>query len=166
MNFIAIFVAALVPMILGFIYYHPKVLGGVWMAETGLTEEKMKGGNMALVFSVSFVLSLMLSISVMTNVVHQLGVDGALYYAQKDPARMAKAEEVKAMFVGTGEYANDGRSIKHGAIHGIIVALFFMLPILGTNALFERKSFKYILVNAGYWTICLAIMGAIICAWK
>jgi hypothetical protein len=59
MNFIAIFVAALVPMILGFIYYNPKVLGGVWMAETGLTEEKMKGGNMALVFGVSLILSIM-----------------------------------------------------------------------------------------------------------
>jgi hypothetical protein len=95
-----------------------------------------------------------------------MGVDGALYYAQKDPARMAKAEEVKAMFFGNGEYANDGRTLKHGITHGIVISLFFMLPILGTNALFERKSFKYILVNAGYWTICLAIMGGIISAWK
>jgi hypothetical protein len=166
MNFIAIFVAALVPMILGFIYYNPKVLGGVWMAETGLTEEKMKGGNMALVFGVSLILSIMLSIGVNFNVIHQMGVDGALYYAQKDPARMAKAEEVKAMFFGNGEYANDGRTLKHGITHGIVISLFFMLPILGTNALFERKSFKYILVNAGYWTICLAIMGGIISAWK
>lgn len=95
-----------------------------------------------------------------------MGVSGALYYAQKDPARAAKAAEVLAMFTGNGEYASDGRSIKHGAIHGIIAALFFMLPILATNAMFERKSFKYILVNAGYWIVCLGIMGAIVCAWK
>ena len=166
MNFIAILVAAFVPMILGFIYYHPKVLGGLWMQETGLTEEKMKGGNMAIVFVVSFIMSMMLAVSVTFNVVHQMGVDGALYYALNDPARKDAAVIISNQFKDGGIYATDGRTLKHGLIHGIIAALFFMLPILTTNALFERKSFKYILVNAGYWTICLAIMGAILCAWK
>lgn len=170
LNFIAILVAALVPMALGFIYYHPKVLGGLWMKETGLTEESMKGGNMALVFGVSFVLALMLSFNTNFVVVHQNGVEGSLYYALKDPARHDAAQIILNKFFVVdnvkGEYSGDGRSIKHGVIHGILASLFFMLPILGTNAMFERKSFKYIAVNAGYWTICLAIMGAIIAAWK
>lgn len=166
MNFTAVLVAALVPMALGFVWYHPKVLGTIWMTETGLTEEKMKGSKMGLVFGVSFILAVMLSISITGQVVHQLGVSGALYYAQKDPARAADAAIVLAKFTGTGEYASDGRSVKHGVIHGLIAALFFMLPILATNAMFERKSTKYILVNAGYWTLCLVIMGAIVCAWK
>jgi hypothetical protein len=38
-----------------------------------------------------------------------------------------------------------------------------MLPILATNALFERKGFKYIAINAAYWIITLAVMGGIIC---
>ena len=33
----------------------------------------------------------------------------------------------------------------------------------GTNALFERKGFRYIAVNAGYWILTLMIMGGIIC---
>lgn len=84
----------------------------------------------------------------------------------KDPARKDAAVAISNQFKEAGVYASDGRSIKHGLIHGIIAELFFMLPILATNAMFERKSFKYILVNAGYWTVCLGIMGAIVCAWK
>ena len=55
-NFLAVLVAALVPMVLGFIWYNPKVMGTAWMKETGLTDEKMKGGNMAVIFGVSFLL--------------------------------------------------------------------------------------------------------------
>jgi len=40
------------------------------MQATGLTEEKMKGANMAVVFGVSFVLSLMLSVILQTVVIH------------------------------------------------------------------------------------------------
>lgn len=48
MNFIAIFAASLIPMVMGFIWYHPKVLGTVWMKASGLTEEKTKEGSMVL----------------------------------------------------------------------------------------------------------------------
>ena len=44
--------------------------------------------------------------------------------------------------------------------------LFLALPILGTNALFERKGFKYIAVNAGYWILTIALMGGLLCAWQ
>ncbi len=45
MNYLAILAGAVVPMILGAIWYHPKVLGSIWMNATGLTEEDTKGGN-------------------------------------------------------------------------------------------------------------------------
>ena len=47
MNFVAIIVAALIPMIIGFIWYHPKVFGNTWMQVAGMTEEKVKTGNKA-----------------------------------------------------------------------------------------------------------------------
>jgi hypothetical protein len=43
------------------------------------------------------------------------------------------------------------------------MGLFFALPVLGTNALFQHKGFKYIVINVGYWIITLALMGAVIC---
>jgi len=40
-----------------------------------------------------------------------------------------------------------------------------VLPVMGVNALFERKGFKYIAINVGFWTVSLALMGGIICQW-
>lgn len=166
LNFLAIAVAALVPLLIGFIWYNPKVLGAAWMKEAGLNEESMKGANMMLIFGITLFLSLLLSVSMHTKVVHQLGVDGSLYYALKDPARAEEAQKVKALFDTGGIYANEARTIKHGIIHGVLTGIFFVLPILSINALFERKSWKYIWINTGYWTLCFAIMGAIISVWQ
>jgi hypothetical protein len=58
------------------------------------------------------------------------------------------------------------RTFKHGALHGFFAGLFIAFPISAINALFEQKSWKYILVTAGYWIISMTIMGAIICGWK
>jgi hypothetical protein len=38
--------------------------------------------------------------------------------------------------------------------------------MIDINAQFEGKSWKYILINAGYFTVCFTIMGGIICAWE
>jgi hypothetical protein len=34
------------------------------------------------------------------------------------------------------------------------------------NGLFERKSLKYGFINAGFWIICMALCGGIICQWE
>jgi hypothetical protein len=46
-----------------------------------------------------------------------------------------------------------------------MAGVMFALPLIGINSLFERKSFKYIAINAGYWIVCLTIMGSIISGW-
>ena len=45
-----IFVAALIPLAIGFIWYNQKVFGTAWMKEAGVTEEKMNNANMPLIF--------------------------------------------------------------------------------------------------------------------
>ena len=45
LNFLAIVVAAIVPLLIGAIWYNPSVLGTAWMKASGMTEEKMKTGN-------------------------------------------------------------------------------------------------------------------------
>jgi hypothetical protein len=69
----------------------------------------------------------------------------------------------EAMMAVHGE---DFRTFRHGVFHGILAGIFIALPIIGTNALFERKSTKYILINAGYWIVTLGVMGGIICVLK
>ena len=55
-NLLAIVIAALIPMFMGFIYYHPKVFGKVWMDSLGLKEEDLKKGNMGVIMGVSLVM--------------------------------------------------------------------------------------------------------------
>jgi hypothetical protein len=158
-NFLAILVAALVPMILGFLWYNPIGFGNVWMAEDQMSEEKIKGGNMAVIFGISFLLSIMLSFFTQVLTIHQMGAFGMI---GGDPS----AEDVLPSFQAfMNDYGTNFRTFKHGALHGFLAGIFMALPLIGINALFERKSWKYILINAGYWTIVLVIMGAIICGW-
>ena len=57
-------------------------------------------------------------------------------------------------------------TFNHGAFHGAAIAVFFVLPALGTNALYEQKSWKYILINVGYWVVSFALMGGILNIWR
>lgn len=45
MEYVAILVGAILVMALGFVWFHPKVLGNPWMQGAGLTEDDMKNGN-------------------------------------------------------------------------------------------------------------------------
>jgi len=130
-NWLAILIAALIPMITGFTYYHKNVFGKAWQSSLGLTDEDLKKGNMAVIFGVSIFMSFLLSMFILNN------VDGLGQEGQYD-------------------------SFKHGALHGVIMALFFAMPVMVTNGLFERKSFKNLAINIGYWIITLALMGGVI----
>ena len=77
-NWWVVFPAGLVPMIIGFIWYNPKVLGKVWMDAAGITEEKMKGANMGLTFFLSYVFSCMLASAMLSITIHQLGMQSSL----------------------------------------------------------------------------------------
>jgi hypothetical protein len=50
-------------------------------------------------------------------------------------------------------------------MHGAMTGIFIALPMIGTNALFERKSWKYILINTGYWFVSATLIGGVISAW-
>ena len=51
------------------------------------------------------------------------------------------------------DYETAFRTFKHGALHGIISWCIFVFPVIAINALFERKSWKYIFINGGYWMV-------------
>ncbi|MBQ4804035.1 DUF1761 domain-containing protein [Aquimarina sp. MMG015] len=160
-NLLIVAIAALVPIVLGFIWYNPKVFGTAWMNACGFTTEDLKGGNMAVIFIVSLILSLMLASSLPTMVIHQNGFFQSL---MNEPDLTKEGTEIYQYTQDfMNKYGTNFRTFKHGALHGAMAGIFLVLPVLGTNALFERKEVKYILVNVGYWTVCLALMGGIIC---
>ena len=163
MNFLVILGASLVSLPLGFIWYHKKVFGYAWMKAIGVTdEEKMKeGANMGLIFGLTILFSVMFSTILFTMVIHQSGI-----YSILQGIEIGDKPVIELNVNGqTIDWMNRFRTFKHGMLHGFLLSMFFVLPIIGTNALFERRGFKYIAITTGYWMVNLMIMGGIICAW-
>lgn len=140
MNYLSLTLATLVPMIIGFIYYHPKLAGKAWMQANGFTLESLGKGPKPILFAVALILSFLLSMFVSYNV------------------------------TGPGqEVGNDGHSyvtFQHGLLHGVELAVLFVAPVLGTIGIFEKKSMKWFWVNEGYWLITLCLMAGILSAWR
>lgn len=158
-NFYALLVAAIVTLVVGFIWYHPKVFGTIWMRESNLTQEELQKGSMLKIFGLTYIFSLMITMVLMALTIHQSGAVGMV----GGPPLIASAKPSFAAFMA--DYGTAYRTFKHGALHGFISGLFFALPIVGINGLFERKSWRYILIHAGYWIITLTLMGGIICGY-
>ncbi len=53
-----------------------------------------------------------------------------------------------------------------GLKHGLYVGVVFVGTSMGINMLYQRKSMKLWFIDAGYQILFLAIMGAILAAWK
>ncbi len=138
-NFIATGLAALIPMIVGFIYYHPKVMGGMWMDANGFKLETLKPPKPVL-YLVSLVLSVLLSLFIQQNVTgpgQDTAPDGHSYH-----------------------------TFSHGLVHGMVLSIMVVIPIFGTMSIFEQKSMKWFGVNVGYWIVTVSLMAGLLSAWR
>jgi Protein of unknown function (DUF1761) len=57
-NYLAVAIAAVASFLLGGLWYSNVLFGKVWQREAGITDEQIKNGNMAKIFGLSLVLSL------------------------------------------------------------------------------------------------------------
>ena len=161
LNILVIALSALIPLVVGFIWYHPKVFGNAWMVAAGMTQEKTQGMNMIVVFGLTYLMSFLAAFILQTMVIHQFGVMSILV---DEPGFNDPTSEMGMYFSNFMEnYGNNFRSFKHGVLHGTTTGLFFVTPIMTVNSLFERKGFKYIAINGGFWIVSLALMGGVIC---
>ncbi|AOC93900.1 hypothetical protein BB050_00758 [Flavobacterium anhuiense] len=156
-NFVALFTAAIVTLVTGFIWYSPKVFGTIWMKENNFTQEELRKGNMLKIFGLTYIFSLMITMTLMSLTIHQSGAVGMV----GGPPLIDSAKPSFAAFMA--DYGMAYRTFKHGALHGFMSGLFFAFPLIGINGLFERKSWKYIFIHSGYWILTLTLMGGIIC---
>jgi hypothetical protein len=163
-NWMGILPCCLIPLLVGFIYYHPKVLGTAWMNIAGMTEEKMKNANMGKIFGFTLLLGVLLSVFLMPVVLHSMSVFSLISPAGGGPAD-ENGEGYKDALAFISKYGGNFRTFKHGMLHGTITALFCVWPVLSILSLFERKGWKYTAIHLGYWVITLALMGGVICAY-
>jgi hypothetical protein len=127
-NIWAVLVAALSGFVLGGLWYSPVLFGKAWQRETGLSDEALAKGNLALIFGTTFVLCLVASF-------------------------------VFAMFLGPRP------PLALGLGAGFSAGLCWVSASFGINYLFERKSLKLFLINAGYHTLQFTLIGLILALW-
>lgn len=160
-NFVITAVAALIPLVVGAIWYNPKVLGSAWMKANNFGENYVSTHKMGKIMALSFVFNFFIAFILNTFVIHQFGFFSTL---MSDPSLTEVGSETyKYAQEFMERFGGNFRTFKHGALHGTMVGLFIVLPIVGTHALYESKGFKYIAIHVGYWMVSLALMGGVLC---
>ena len=135
-NWLATFVASLASLLVGFIWYNPKVFGTIWMREIGTSMEEVSGRkfNPVVMFGGTLLLSFIAAIFMNLMVAHGRTEDGF-------------------------------KTFQHGFVHGAQVAFFIVLPAIGTSSIYENRSWRYVAIASGFWAVTLGIIGGILNVW-
>ncbi len=160
-NIWVLFATALIPMVIGFVWYHPKLFGTSWMRLVGKTEEELSKGNMFKILGLSYLLSVILAFALSGLAIHQSGI-----YQLFAMDLQAGGDAVNAAYFNDfmAAYGDKHRSFGHGALHGALAGLFFALPLIGISAMFEHRPWKLIWIQVGYWVLTCTLMAGVICA--
>ena len=136
LNWLAILVAAISTMVVGFLWYSPLLFAKPWMREMGYdpndkakVQEMQKSAGPA--YGGSFAASL-LSAFTLALILHGL-----------------RAEDLHL-----------------GIMASFHIWLGFVATVQFTGALFMKQSMKLFAINTGYQLVCYLVMGAILVAWK
>lgn len=138
-NWLAIISAALSAFVLGWLWYSPKLFGNAWMADNGLTIEKLRGGNPGKIFGLAFVFTFIAAVN--------LGM-----FLADTPAEC------------TGVCAQK-TDLTWGATAGFLAGIWVFCFVF-IHGLFEHKPFRLLFINGGYSVVALTLMGAIIGMWR
>lgn len=132
-NFVAVLVAAVTSMALGFIWYSPQVLGKPWMKLMGYTQEDLKAEQkkMGMLYGLSFVLALIMAY-VLTHVI-------------------AMSENYFGM-----------DRLTTGLTSAFWMWLGFVMPVQATDTIFGSKKWMLLGINTGYQLVSLLVMGIVI----
>lgn len=136
LNWLAILVAAISTMLVGFLWYSPLLFAKPWMREMGYdpndkakVQEMQKSAGPA--YAGSFVASL-LSAFTLALILHGLQEEG----------------------------------LHHGIMASFHIWLGFVATVQFTGALFMKQSMKLFAINTGYQLVCYLVMGAILAVWQ
>jgi uncharacterized protein DUF1761 len=136
LNLLAVLVAAISTMVVGFVWYSPILFAKPWMREMGYdpndksrVQEMQKSAGPA--YLGSFVASLV-SAFVLALFLHQMRA----------------------------------QSLGLGLLVGSHVWLGFVATVQLTGVLFMKQSMKLFAINTGYQLVCYLVMGAILGVWR
>ena len=156
-------IAALIPLILGFFWYHPKVLGTTLATATGRSINQI--GNQGSIGKAAFtyLFGLFMAYILLMCSVHQYPT--ALLFVL-DPAFGQEGSEFSTFLTDfNNKYGDRHRTFGHGLIHGVEVASLASFALLGISTFIEGLPMKRMWIHFGYFVLCGGLMGGIICAY-
>lgn len=132
-NLIGLFLATLSAPLLGFVWYHPRIFGGVWVRLVNISPENLEKSKrqMPLLTLGAFVAAFFMAFISANILTHFRGYWGILDVQDA---------------LGLALLAWSG----------------FVVPILLGPIFWEGKSIKLFAINAGYWLTVLSVMALII----
>jgi hypothetical protein len=132
-NYLAVLLASVASMVLGFLWYSPDILGKSWMKEKGYTSESLKKAQSAMgkLYTLSFVVSLFTAY--MLSHVMTLSQN---YY----------------------QYP----MIQTGISTALFMWLGFMFPVQITATIFGDKNWRLLGIDTGYQLVSTIAMALVI----
>lgn len=136
LNLLAILVAAISTVILGFLWYSPLLFAKPWTREMGYDlNEKAKMGEMRKSAGPAYAGSLVASL-------------------------------LSAFTLALILHGMRAESLNFGLMASFHIWLGFVATVQFTGALFAKQSMKLFSINTGYQLLCYLVMGAILVLWK
>jgi hypothetical protein len=132
-NYLAVLLAGVASMVVGFLWYGPMLFAKPWMKLMGHTKESMEKEktNMGKTYGISFVLALVTAY-VLSHVM-----------------------TLSQNFYNTG-------AVMTGLTSAFWMWLGFIMPVQATDVLFGSKKFKLFLINTGYQLASVLAMGVVL----
>ena len=135
LNLLAIFVAGLSTMAVGFLWYSPLLFAKPWMREMGYDpNDKSRAEEMRKRAGPAYLGSLLAGL-------------------------------VSAFILALFLHEMHTQSVEIGLLVGFHVWLGFVATVQLTGALFAKQSMKLFGINTGYQLVCYLVMSAILVAW-
>jgi hypothetical protein len=136
LNWLAVFVAGISTMLIGFLWYSPFLFAKPWMREMGYDpNDKAKVQEMQ-------------------------KSAGPAYFGS------LVAGFVSAVTLALFFHWLRVQDLHFGLMAGFHIWLGFVATVQLTGALFTKQSMKLFAINTGYQLVCYLVMSAILTAWK
>ena len=158
-NVLVVIATAIIPIILGMLYYNPALAGNAWLKEAGMTEDQMKENQKPLKFLLGFICNVLLAFGLFTLVTHEFSILGLVGGNEE----LLKPGTTGGAFLA--EYGGNYARFSHGVVHGLFASVLLAIPFIGHQVLWSGKSFKYFLMDFVFWTICIVLMSGVIAQW-
>jgi Protein of unknown function (DUF1761) len=130
LNHLAVFVCALLSLVIGALWYSPVLFFKAWQKETGLSDEQVAKANPLKTYSLTLLLAWVISYNL-------------------------------AFFLGDSK-----TTWRWGLVAGLLAGVGWTVTTFVIIALFEQRSFKYVLINGGYITVYFALIGLVLGIWR